>query len=475
MPADTLAQAREVRPTILVVDDDAGVRESFRMLLEDTYDVLDVPDGTRALELLGTCHVDLVLLDVRLPGVDGLGVLERIKALDEDLEVILVTAVQTMRTAVTAMKLGAFDCLAKPFDESEVLALIRRALDRRALAREIVVLRSELARVRSNEIVGLSAVMRRLHAVVAQVAATTATVLITGETGTGKELVARAIHRQSARHDKPFVPVNAAALPDTLVESELFGHERGAFTGAVARKLGKFELAQGGTLFLDEIADLRPELQAKLLRALQEREIERVGGTRHIGVDVRVVAATNQDLRRAVASGSFRQDLFYRLNVVPIVVPPLREHREDLPALVEHFVAKYNREFKKQVAGISADALVALRAYTWPGNVRELENIIERAVVLSPGPVIELADLPPDLAALPDGAAVAREVESAMLSQAMDQFERAFLRRVLDRVGWNQREAAKALGLHRNSLAAKLVKHGLLDKDDGGETEIAGG
>ncbi len=386
------------RPVVLVVDDDPGVRESFRLILEDHYDVTDVPDGPTALDVVRTSAVDLVLLDIRLPGMDGIEVLERIKALDEGIEVILVTAVRTVRTAVAAMKLGAFDYLTKPFEEDELLSLSRRALERRALEREVAFLRSELARAHdSDEIVGRHPTIEKLHGLIAQVARTPTTVLITGESGTGKELVARAIHHQGPRREGPFIAVNPAAIAETLIESDLFGHERGAFTGAHQRKLGKFELAQGGTLFLDEIGTLRPELQAKLLRVLQEREIERVGGTRPVKIDVRFIAATNTNLKEAVVSGAFREDLYYRLNVVPVVVPPLRERIQDVPLLVEHFIRRDNRRFHKRVEGLSPEALAALNAYRWPGNVRELENVIERCVVLAEGPIIQLNDLPLDV------------------------------------------------------------------------------
>ena len=386
------------RPVVLVVDDDAGVRESFRLTLEDHYDVVDVPDGLRALDAVRASQVDLVLLDIRLPEMDGIEVLERIKAIDEGIEVVLVIAVRTVRTAVAAMKLGAFDYLTKPFEEDELLAVIARALEKRALEREVTFLRGELARARDfDEIVGHHPAMQKVYRLVAQVARTTTTVLITGESGTGKELVARAIHRQGPRRDKPFVAVNPAAVAESLIESELFGHERGAFTGANQRKLGRFELAQGGTLFLDEIATLKGELQVKLLRVLQEREIERVGGTHPIKIDVRVVAATNADLKDAVARGAFREDLYYRLNVVSIDVPPLAQRADDIPLLVEHFVHRYSRECNKPVDELSPEVLTALREYEWPGNVRELQNVIERAVVLAEGPVIQLSDLPLDV------------------------------------------------------------------------------
>ncbi|HXJ84325.1 MAG TPA: sigma-54 dependent transcriptional regulator [Candidatus Methylomirabilis sp.] len=448
----------KLRPLILVVDDDSGLRESLCVILEDEYEVLQVPDGAQALDVVRSCQVDLVLLDIRMPGMDGIAVLERMKALDEQIEVILVTAIKEVRSAVAAMKLGAFDYLTKPFEEEEVLSSISRALEKRALEREVVFLRSELARKQGfGEIVGQHPEMQKLAQLISQVARTTSTVLITGESGTGKELVARAIHRQGPRRDKPFVPISLPSLTESLIESELFGHERGAFTGAYQRRLGKFELAQGGSLFLDEVGALKPELQAKLLRVLQEREIERVGGSRRIGIDVRVIAATNTDLKKAVTNRSFRDDLYYRLNVVPISVPPLRERAADVPLLVDHFLRKYNREFSKRIEGVSPDALTCLQEYSWPGNVRELQNVTERCVALVEGSSIELEDLPVDLM-LPDPAGRARPAEMLPLREACDQFERQIVLRVLQRVGGNQSEAARLLDLHRNTLKLKLSK-----------------
>jgi len=455
------------RPVILVVDDDPGVRESFRLILEDHYDVVDVPDGPSALDVVRTSPMDLVLLDIRLPGMDGIEVLERIKAIDDRAEVILVTAVKTVRTAVAAMKLGAFDYLTKPFEEDELLSLASRALERRMLEREVALLRSELARTHDlDEIVGKHPLMEKLHGLIAQVARTSTTVLITGESGTGKELVARAIHRHGSRREGPFVAVNPAAIVESLIESELFGHERGAFTGAHQRKLGKFELAQGGTLFLDEIGTLRADLQAKLLRVLQEREIERVGGTRSIKIDVRVIAATNTNLKDAVSRGTFREDLYYRLNVVPIVVPPLRERAQDVPLLAEYFLRRDTRDFNKRIEGLSPEAVAALQAYRWPGNVRELENVIERCVVLADGPVIQLNDLPLDVL-LPQQATRVRAAEALPLNEATDQFERQIVLRVLERVGWNLTEAGRILAIHRNSLRMKLARWGV--RAPGGE------
>jgi DNA-binding NtrC family response regulator len=462
-PLDPSDGSRALRPVILVCDDEPGLRESFRLILDDEYEVIDVPDGPAALEVVRSSQIDLVLLDIRLPGIDGIEVLERIKAIDESVEVILVTAVKTVRTAVAAMKLGAFDYLTKPFEEDELLSLVRRALERRSLEREVVYLRSELERRHDfDEIVGQHPEMQKLYRLVTNVARTPTTVLITGESGTGKELIARAIHRQSPRRDKPFVAVNPAAIAETLIESELFGHEKGAFTGAFQRKLGKFELAQGGTLFLDEIATLKPELQVKLLRVLQEREIERVGAGRAIKIDVRIIAATNVDLAEAVSAGNFRDDLYYRLNVVHLTVPPLRDRREDIPLLVQHFIRRYNGEFGKRIEAPSPEALAALCAYHWPGNVRELQNVVERSAVLVEAGTIGLDDLPLELSV---GAASAPSDEAVPLNEASDRFERQMVLRALDRVEGNVSEAARVLGIHRNSLKAKLARWKIRARD----------
>src|SRR2546421_1583053 len=461
--AEASDSVQGVRPVVLVVDDDHGVRESFRLILQGRYEVLEAADGRQALERLRASPVDLVLLDIRLPEMDGIEVLERMKAVDDGVEVILVTAVKTVRIAVDAMKLGAFDYLTKPFDEDELLSLIRRALEKRSLEREVAFLRSELARQHDfDELVGQHPEMQKLYRLISQVARTTTTVVITGESGTGKELIARAIHRQGPRRDKPFVAVNPAALSDSLVESELFGHEKGAFTGAFQRKLGKFELAQGGTLFLDEIATLKPELQVKLLRVLQEREIERVGAGHAIKIDVRIIAATNMDLPEAVSAGAFRDDLYYRLNVVHLTVPPLRERREDIPLLVGHFIRRYNHEFRKHIEGPRPEALDALCAYHWPGNVRELQNVIERSVVLVDAGTIGLDDLPLELSV---GASRAEAHDAMPLNEASDRFERQIVVRMLDRVEGNVSEAARLLGIHRNSLKAKLARWKIRARD----------
>jgi DNA-binding NtrC family response regulator len=448
--------------TVLVVDDEQGVRASIRAILEDTCEVLEAEDGAAALELLRTRDVDVVFLDQRMPGEAGLDVLPKVKAADPSTVVVIATAVREVRDAVEALKRGAWDYLTKPFDVDDILLLVERALEKRALERQVLCLRSTLqpsnfeATVGFEGLVGRHPEMVRIYQTITQIAATPTTVLITGESGTGKELVARAIHQRSERRALPFVAVNVAAIPDTLIESELFGHEKGAFTGAHARRLGRFELAQGGTLFLDEIGSLRLDLQSKLLRALQEREVERVGGARPVPVDVRVLAATNLNLRQAVRDRRFREDLYYRLNVVPVHVPPLRERREDIPHLVEHFVRKIARECNRDVRGVSAGALEILVRYDWPGNVRELENVIHRAVVLARGPVVHLQDVPLDVA-MPETGSRLDEEAGLPLREACEQFERQYVLRVLERVGWNVSRAARLLGVHRNTVLAKLA------------------
>ena len=458
--------ARLPRSTVLIVDDEEGVRESVRAVLEDTCEVLQAANGQQALDVLGGHEVDLVMLDQRMPGESGIDILPRLKAVDSSIVVVLATAVRDVRMAVEAMRRGAYDYLTKPFDLEEILLVVRRALEKRALEREVVSLRSALAEgppttAGSFEgMVGRHPEMVRIYRLIGQIAEAPATVLITGESGTGKELIARAVHHQSGRRTAPFVAINVAAIPDTLLESELFGHEKGAFTGAHARRLGRFELAHGGTVFLDEIGSMRLELQAKLLRVLQEREIERLGGGRPVPVDVRVLAATNINLRQAIRDRTFREDLFYRLNVVPIHVPPLRERRADIPPLVRHFVQKIARESHRDVRDVSPGALDVLTRYDWPGNVRELENVIHRAVVLASGPVIQLQDVPLDVA-MPDSSRVAEAAGAPSLRDACDQFERQYVLRVLERVHWNVSRAARLLGVHRNTVLAKLSAWGV--------------
>ncbi len=464
LPLDEIRPTR--RGTVLVVDDEEGVRASVRAILEESCEVLEAENGTAALEVVRAREIDLVMLDQKMPGEAGIDVLPRLKAADPSTVVVLATAVRDIRTAVEALRRGAYDYLTKPFDVDDILGLAARALEKRALEREVEGLRSVLvprhleAAGAFEGIVGRHPEMIRIYELVTRLARTPTTVLITGESGTGKELIARAIHRQSDRAARPFVAVNVAAIPDTLIESELFGHEKGAFTGAYARRLGRFELAHGGTLFLDEIGSLRVDLQTKLLRALQEREIERIGSARPVAVDVRVLAATNVNLRQAVRDRAFREDLFYRLNVVPLHAPPLRERREDIPLLVDHFVRKLARECGRDVRGLSAGALDALVRYDWPGNVRELENALHRAVVLARGPVIQLDDVPLDVA-MPETGRHLPEDAVLPLRDACDRFERQYVLRVLERAGWNVSRAARMLGVHRNTVLAKLSGWGV--------------
>jgi DNA-binding NtrC family response regulator len=456
------------RGTVLVVDDEEGVRASIRAILEETCDVLEAGNGAEALEVMKAHEIDLVMLDQRMPGEAGIDVLPRIKQADPSTVVVIATAVRELRTAVEALKRGAYDYLTKPFDVDDILMLAQRALDKRALEREVRYLRSALAGGPEaggiagsfERMVGRHPEMARIYQLITQIASTPTTVLITGESGTGKELVARAIHARSERRGQAFVAVNVAAIPEALVESELFGHEKGAFTGAHAKKLGRFEMAHGGTVFLDEIGTLRLDLQAKLLRVLQEREIERLGGVRPVPVDVRILAATNVNLRSAVRARAFREDLYYRLNVVPIHVPPLRERREDIPALVEHFVRKIARECNRDVRGVSVGALEVLTRYDWPGNVRELENVLHRAVVLVRSPVIQLQDVPLDVA-MPETGSRLGEDTSPPLREAMEQFERQYILRVLEGTGWNVSRAARRLGVHRNTVLTKLSGWGI--------------
>jgi two-component system, NtrC family, response regulator AtoC len=458
----TTRSAVASRGTVLVVDDEDAVRASLSAILKSSCHVLEARNGRQALEMLGAHPVDVVMLDQRMPGEQGLDVLVQIKSLDPTIVVVLATAVREVKTAVEALKRGAYDYITKPFEVDDIVLLVQRALEKRTLEREVLCLRSELARPGLDPrdalqgIIGRHPEVVRIHQLISQVAPMPTTVLITGESGTGKELVARAIHHHSPRAAKPFVAFNVAAFPDTLIDSELCGYEKGAFTGAHARKLGRFELAQGGTVFLDEIGALRPDLQTKLLRVLQEREVERLGGARPIPVDVRVLAATNTDLQLAVKNGGFRDDLFYRLNVVNIHLPPLRERREDIPMLVDHFVRKMARECGRDVDGVAVDARDLLARYDWPGNVRELENVIHRAVVLASGRVLQLHDFPLEVA-MPQTRSRLTEDTGLPLKDACEQFERQYVLRVLDQVQWNVSGAARALGVHRNTIVQKLA------------------
>jgi DNA-binding NtrC family response regulator len=444
-------------PLVLAVDDEPGVLESYKVILEDTCEVRTVMDGAAALKVLAHEDIRLVILDLRLPDMEGLEVLLRIKEMDEYLGVIVVTAVGDVKTAVRAMQAGASEYLVKPFDIETLQAVVERTLERQALMKEVLYLRSEVEGYHPFvDIVGRDEKMLEIFELIERVSDSDATVLVTGESGTGKELIARALHQRSHRALRPFVAINCTAIPENLIESELFGHERGAFTGAVQRRIGKFELAHSGTLFLDEIGSMRLDMQTKLLRALQEREIERVGGERTIKVDVRVVAATNADLRELVKAKAFRDDLYYRLNVIPVYVPPLRARKGDIALLVQYFLEKYNRRFNRRVRGFSLAAIEAMQAYDWPGNVRELENIVERLVVISKHESIQLRELPLDFQ--PSHSPLIEQIEEDGydLRKAVQQFEREYIRRVLEKTHWNQTVAARMLGIHRNTLLGKI-------------------
>ena len=445
--------------TILIVDDEDLVRWSLcERLRADGYDVLEAETGHVALE---QCKdgVDLVLLDYRLPDMDGLSILRELKKFDPDVLVILLTAFVNVDTAVEAMKLGAFHFANKPFNLDDVAAIVGRALETTRLRREVKQLRENEARPYSlRAIVGESTTMEALRQMVAKIAASPAsTVLLTGESGTGKDLVAKTIHYSSSRASRPFMNITCSALPDQLLESELFGHERGAFTDARMQKRGLLESAHGGTVFLDEMGEMAPALQAKLLRFLEEKSFKRVGGAGDIRVDVRVVAATNRNVEEQVAKGGFRSDLYYRLNVLPIRLPALREHADDVAALVDFFVDTFNVEFKKRITGVSPAAATLLKSYGWPGNVRELRNVVERAMLLAEGGRLEVHDF----GALKTGAAAGDPFDLPAGGIDLEDVERSLVIQALKRSGGNQTKAAALLGLNRDQIRYRVEKFGL--------------
>jgi two-component system response regulator AtoC len=458
---------------VLIVDDEPNLRKILAaQLSRDGYDVLTAEDGEQGLAALREHHIDLVVTDLKMPKIDGMQLLREALREDPDLPIVMITAHGTVDTAVEALKLGAFDYLTKPFDKDEVRQIVGKALKTRALAGAETTGAQEAPGARFG-IIGTSAGITEMYAVLERVADTPTTVLITGESGTGKELVARALHENSSRKDKPFIKVNCAAIPKELIESELFGYERGAFTGAVSSKPGRFELANGGTLFLDEIGEIPVEMQVKLLRALQESEFERVGGIKTIRIDVRLVAATNRDLKKLIAAGTFREDLFYRLNVVPIRLPALRERAVDVPLLVQHFLAKFNERLKKHVAGAEPEALDVLASYPWPGNIRELENVIERAVLFCDAQKVRVADLPPEVRGAPVAATAPMtdaDLQAALASEgglkehvkvAMNRLERELVGRALQQTSGNVTHAARLLKISRKGLQLKMKELGL--------------
>jgi len=441
---------------ILVMDDEESMRDSCRQTLSRDGNMVKVAEsGSKGLALLEKEFFDLIILDLKMPGLSGMEVLKNIMGDDPQAVVIVITGYATIESAVEAMKTGAYDFIPKPFTPDSLRAIVRRALDRRELALENVLLRNELkASFGADVIIGQSKSMKKVEALVQKVGPTDTTVLICGESGTGKELVARAIHRYSGRKGKPFVAVDCGSLVENLFESELFGHIKGSFTGATATKYGRFELANGGTLFFDEIGNISINIQTKLLRVLQEREITKVGSSQVIKVDVRIVTATNDDLQKAVKAETFREDLFYRLSVVPIVLPPLRERREDIPLLADYFLNKYNRKRKKDIQAISSQAMKALVEYDWPGNVRELENAVERAVVLAENDVVKSSDL------LYYGLSVERHSRSDTNNiQRLVDVEREYIAKTLETFSGHKGKTAKALGIDRKTLRAKLQRY----------------
>lgn len=442
----------EKKNTILVVDDEHGVRQSFNMVLKDEYNLLLAGTGQEAIDIFTKNSVDMILLDICLPDSDGLELLEKFKEADPKTEIIMVTAVNEVQTAVKAIKLGAYEYIIKPFIVDDILTVIGRALEKQSLVKEVTYLRNALERYHPFEkMIGKDIKMRKIFDLISTVSQSDGTVLIHGESGTGKELVARAIHNRGHRSNQPFVVINCAAIPATLMESEIFGYNRGAFTGATTTNIGKLEIADKGTVFLDDIDSLDISMQAKLLRIIQEKEFERLGSTKVIKADIRFVAASNKDLEKLISRGEFREDLYYRLNVLPIKLPPLRERRGDIPLLLNHFLELYAKNIGKSPKIFSNEAVKVLTEYDWPGNVREVQNIVERFTTITKGSIIDLKDI----ATLDMGK---REKKDMTLKEAVSAFENKFIFEILESVDGNRKKAAERLGIHRNTLIAKMGK-----------------
>jgi len=456
---------------ILIADDEESIRAALSDLLKQNgYDVVAVADGYKAIEKIRNEEWDLALVDLKMPGLDGLAVLREIVKIKPHLMVMIVTGYATIESAVEAMKEGAYDYIVKPFAPDELLIRIEKALEKARLASENVRLREELAeKYEFCKIIGKSKVMQDIFRLIEKVAPTDSTILIRGQSGTGKELIARAIHNNSLRHDRRFIAVDCGALPETLLESELFGHVKGSFTGAIVTKRGLLEVANGGTFFLDEVGDLSMGIQSKLLRVLQEKEFRQVGGIKNIQVDVRLIAATNQDLEKMIREGKFREDLFYRLNIVPIHLPSLKERREDIPLLVHHFLEIYKQKRNKNIKGVSPETLDLFMEYDWPGNVRELENIIERLVIMTDHNVIEAEHVPIHIAGkrvcfnitAPHTNKELKELRKQIRTKAIENIEKAFLIEALKRCDWNVSKAARDVGMRRQNFQALMRKHSI--------------
>ncbi len=456
---------------ILIIDDDSSICETLEMYLaEEGYEVYSALTGTEGLNRFVETSPDAVILDIRLPDVDGFTILEDLREENEDVKVIMITAFHDMDSTIRAMKMGAFDYIHKPVNVDELDIAIKKAIRTAELEKKIHGLLMEPSRVfKVGDIVGTNRQMRDIFKIIGVVSQNRATVLIQGESGTGKELIAKVIHNNTAA-DEPYIGVNCSAIVDTLLESELFGHEKGSFTGAVGRKLGKFELARYGTVFLDEISEMSLNLQSKLLRVLQEMEFERVGGKDRVEVHARIIAATNKDLKMLVDEGKFREDLYYRLNIVAIAIPPLRERREDIPPLVEYLLSKINVDLHKRVLGVSDDVMEMFRRYNWPGNIRELENLLIRACVVSKGQLLQSEDFPDLQERKPAGAPACREPENEFMKDGrfltLDEMEERYIRKVLKETTKNKGEICELLGISRPTLERKLEKYGIAFERD---------
>ena len=469
---------------ILVVDDEEIVlRSCLRILSGDEFQVETVQDGRQALQKVEENLYDVMILDIMMPNVDGLEVLRRVKETHPNVDIIMVTGLAQIDTAVKAMKLGAFDYIAKPFEPDELKLVVQRALERRRLLQENLNLKTEVSsKYRFENIIGLSPQMQAVYRLIAQCAPTSSTILITGESGTGKELIARAIHYNSLRKDKPFVPVDCNSLSENLLESELFGHVKGSFTGAIANKKGMFEVANSGTLFLDEIGNFSMATQAKLLRVLQEREYKPVGDTRTLTANFRLITATNKDLKVMVAAGTFRDDLYYRINIFPIHAPALRDRKEDIPALAYHFLKVFSTELGKKIADISEGALSTLVNYGWPGNVRELENVMHRAAILTSDHIIRQAHLvnildpsqPPADVTVPRTGDELKRAKKAMREKSVEEIEKQFVLEALKRNNWNVTKSAEDTGMQRPNFQALMKKYTIRVRDTAGTGDLSG-
>lgn len=467
---------------ILIVDDeDIVLRSCKRILAGRDYEVETVQEGRKALRMIEDNNIDVLILDIKMPGIDGIEVLQRVKETHPDIDVIMITGLHDIESAVNAMKLGAFDYLPKPFDPAELQMAVARALERRHLLRENLSLKSEFARYHFDNIIGSSPAMQNVFQLVARCAPTNTTVLLRGDSGTGKELIARAIRHNSLRKDKTFIAVDCSSLSDNLLESELFGHIKGSFTGAVANKKGLFEVADGGTLFLDEIGNISLAIQAKLLRFIEEREFKAVGDTRTRSVNVRLIFATNKDLQAMVADGRFRDDLFYRINVFPIEIPPLRERTEDIPALAFHFLRTFNEELGKDVTEISSAAMDLLMNHDWPGNVRELENAVHRAVILATDSVIRAGHLvsiyelmPPVDIDVARTSEELKEIKKVARRKSVEHIERQFVLEALRRNDWNVTKASSETKMQRTNFQALMHKYDIHIRKTTGDPGISG-